>query len=76
MEEKQMTSVGQARQAAHTLHLGMQSSFYCGHRWYSEAPCDIEMKPWIYENTESESGVKRVICIDTVHVSVFVRMLS
>jgi hypothetical protein len=58
------------------LYLGMQSSFYCGHRLDSEAPGDFEIKPWICEYAKSESGVKREICIVTAHISVFVRMLS
>lgn len=58
------------------LHFGMQSSFYCGHRWDGEASGDVEMKPWLCENAKSESGVKRVISIVTVNISVYLMMLS
>jgi hypothetical protein len=46
------------------------------HRWDSKAPCDIEMKPRICEDAKSESGIIRLICVVTVHMCVFVRMLS
>lgn len=69
-------SVGRATEAAHMLHLGMQNSSYCGHRWDGEPPGDDEIKPWICENAKSEPGVKRAICIVTVRINVFVRMLS